>query len=58
VVDFEDDAASLFGTIEVGRLLVGRIGLFMRAGNQFLGPHQLDYSLGVGVRYLFRLGRD
>jgi hypothetical protein len=58
VVDFEKDAASLFGMIEVGRLLVGRIGLFMRAGTQFLGPQQLDYSLGIGVRYLFRLGRD
>jgi hypothetical protein len=58
VVDFENDKASLFGTLEVGRLLLGRVGLFMRTGTQFLGPHQLDYSLGVGVRYLFRLGRD
>jgi hypothetical protein len=57
-VDFERNAGSLFGVIEVGRLLVGRIGLFMRAGTQFLGPHRLDYSLEVGVRYLFRLGRD
>jgi hypothetical protein len=57
-VDFEADAASLFGTIEVGRLLIGRVGLFTRAGTQFLGPQQLDYSLEVGVRYLFRLGRD
>ena len=57
-VDFERDAGSLFGMIEVGRLLIGRIGLFTRAGTQFLGPHQLDYSLEVGVRYLFRLGRD
>ena len=58
VVDFEKDATSLFGMIEVGRLLVGRVGLFTRASTQFLGPQQLDYSLGVGVRYLFRLGRD
>jgi hypothetical protein len=57
-VDFERDAGSLFGVLEVGRLLIGRVGLFTRAGTQFLGPHQLDYSLGVGVRYLFRLGRD
>ena len=57
-VDFEADAGSLFGMIEVGRLLIGRVGLFARAGTQFLGPHQLDYSLEVGVRYLFRLGRD
>jgi hypothetical protein len=57
-VDFERDAASLFGTIEVGRLLIGRVGLFTRAGTQFLGPQQLDYSLAVGVRYLFRLGHD
>lgn len=58
MVDFEKNAASLFGMIEVGRLLVGRVGLFTRAGTQFVGPQQLDYSLGVGVRYLFRLGRD
>jgi hypothetical protein len=58
IVDFERNTGSLFGMIEVGRLLVGRIGLFSRTGTQFLGPHQLDYSLEVGVRYLFRLGRD
>jgi hypothetical protein len=58
MVDFEADAASFFGTIEVGRLLVGRVGLFARASTQFLGPHQLDYSLEVGVRYLFHLGRS
>jgi len=57
-IDFEAGAASLFGTIEVGRLLIGRVGLFTRASTQFLGPQQLDYSLEVGVRYLFRLGRD
>jgi hypothetical protein len=57
IADFEADAASLFGTIEVGRLLIGRVGLFARSSTQFLGPQQLDYSLEVGVRYLFRLGR-
>jgi hypothetical protein len=57
-VDFEADKASFFGMIEVGRLLIGRVGLFARASTQFLGPQQLDYSLEVGVRYLFRLGRS
>ncbi len=57
MVDFEADAASFFGMIEVGRLLVGRVGLFTRASTQFLGPQQLDYSVEVGVRYLFHLGR-
>jgi hypothetical protein len=56
--DFEAGTTDLFGTIEVGRLLIGRVGLFIRTGTQFLGPRQLDYSLEVGVRYLFRLGRD
>jgi hypothetical protein len=28
----------------------------MRAGTQMLGPRQLDYTVEVGVRYLFRLG--
>ena len=27
----------------------------MRAGTQLLGTRQLDYSMEVGVRYLFRL---
>ncbi len=57
-IDFERDAGSLFGVIEVGRLLIGRVGLFTRASTQFLGPQQLDYSVGIGIRYLFRLGRD
>ncbi len=55
VVDFAGDAGRLFGTLEVGRLLVGRIGMFMRSGTQLLGTRQVDYSLEVGVRYLFRL---
>ena len=48
-------AGRLFGQLEVGSLLVGRAGLFMRAGTQLLGTRQIDYSMEVGVRYLFRL---
>lgn len=55
LVDFERDAGSLFGKIEAGRLLVGRVGLFMRLGTQLLGTRQVDYTLEVGARYLFRL---
>jgi hypothetical protein len=50
-------AARLFGTVEVGSLLVGRVGLFVRTGTQLAGPHQVDYSLAAGARYLFRLER-
>ena len=57
VVDFAADQGRLFGKLEAGRLLVGRIGMFMRAGTQLLGTRQVDYSLEAGVRYLFRLGR-
>jgi hypothetical protein len=57
VVDFEGGTGRLFGRFEVGRLLIGRVGLFMRAGTQLLGPRQVDYSLEVGVRYLFRLDK-
>jgi hypothetical protein len=56
LVDFEGGAGRLFGTLEAGRLLVGRVGLFMRTGTQLLGTRQVDYSLEAGVRYLFRLG--
>ena len=56
VVDFEHGAGSFFGRLEAGRLLVGRVGLFMRAATQLLGQRQLDYSVETGVRYLFRLG--
>jgi hypothetical protein len=56
VVDFEAGVGRFFGVLEVGRLLIGRVGLFMRAGTQMLGPRQLDYNVEVGVRYLFRLG--
>jgi hypothetical protein len=39
-------------------LLIGRIGLFMRAGTQLAGQRQLDYSVTGGVRYLFRLEKS
>jgi hypothetical protein len=54
-VDFDAGTGRLFGELEVGRLLFGKTGLFMRAGTQLAGQHQLDYSIEVGVRYLFRL---
>jgi hypothetical protein len=53
--DFEADNARLFGLVEVGRLLFRKTGLFLRAGTQLAGPRQVDYSLEVGARYLFRL---
>ena len=55
LVDFERDAGSLYGKVEFGRLLVGRVGLFMRVGTQLAGTRQVDYSVEVGLRYLFRL---
>jgi hypothetical protein len=55
VVDFEGEAGRFFGMLEVGSLLIGKTGLFMRSGTQLLGARQVDYSLEVGVRYLFRL---
>ena len=55
VVDFERSAGSFYGQLEAGRLLVGRVGLFMRSGTQLLGTRQVDYTLEVGIRYLFRL---
>jgi len=57
LVDFETEAGSFFARFEAGRLLIGRIGLFMRGGTQLLGTRQLDYTTEVGFRYLFRLGR-
>ena len=58
-VNFEgEDRARLFGTIETGRLLLGRrVGLFIRAGTQLLGQRQIDYTLGAGIRYLFVLSQ-
>jgi hypothetical protein len=55
LVDFPNDAGRLYGTLEVGSLVIGRVGLFIRTGTQLLGTRQLDYSLAAGVRYLFRL---
>jgi hypothetical protein len=55
-VDFHRGDARLFGTLEAGSLLVGRVGLFVRAGTQLLGSRELDFSLQAGIRYLFRLG--
>jgi len=55
ILDFQRDAGQLFGRLEAGSLLVGRTGLFMRAGTQLAGTRQLDYSMEVGIRYLFRL---
>jgi hypothetical protein len=58
VGNFALGAVQFFGTVEAGRLLVGRIGLFMRAGTQLVGPRLLDYDVQAGVRYLFRLGKS
>ncbi len=55
VVDFAGDAGRVFGTLEVGSLLIGRVGMFVRAGTQLIGPRQLQFSLTGGLRYLFRL---
>jgi len=56
-IDFRDDATTrVFASIEAGRLLIGRVGLFVRGGTQVVGPRQLDYTIEAGVRYLFRLG--
>jgi hypothetical protein len=51
------EGTRLFGTAEVGSLVIGRVGLFVRAGTQLLGSDLLDYSLAGGVRYLFQLER-
>jgi hypothetical protein len=54
-LDFPGTHGRLYASLEVGSLLVGRVGLFMRAATQPLGERQLDYSVTAGVRYLFRL---
>jgi hypothetical protein len=57
-VDFPGGAAGrFFGTLELGSLLIGRVGMFVRSGTQLLGERELDYSLEAGFRYLFRLER-
>jgi hypothetical protein len=56
IVDFHDGGTtSLFGALEAGRLLIGRVGVFVRGGTQVIGPRVLDYSVEAGFRYLFRL---
>jgi hypothetical protein len=57
LVDFTQDRGQFFGRLEAGRLIFGRVGLFMRAGTQLLGTRDVDYTLEVGIRYLFRLGK-
>jgi hypothetical protein len=54
-IDFAGDAGRLVGSLELGRLLVGRVGLFVRGGTHLAGSRQLDYFLDGGLRYLFRL---
>ena len=55
-VDFPGSTvARVYGLGEVGSLVVGRVGLFARAGTQLVGPRLVDYQMTGGVRYLFRL---
>jgi hypothetical protein len=58
VIDFQGDDARLLGALEVGRLLFGKVGLFVRGGTHLVGERQLDYFLDAGVRYLFALDRN
>jgi hypothetical protein len=55
IVDLEGHATRLIGALEAGRLLIGRVGLFVRGGTQLLGPRQVDGFVDSGVRYLFGL---
>jgi hypothetical protein len=57
-IDFADGDQRLYATLEGGRLLIGSVGLFVRGGSQLLGPREVDYTLEVGVRYLFRLQKS
>jgi hypothetical protein len=52
-VDFP--VGRVYGLGEVGSLVIGRVGLFARAGTQLVGPRLVDYQMAAGVRYLFRL---
>ena len=56
-VDFHETSGALFGTAEVGSLMIGRVGSFVRVGTQLAGTREIDYVLTGGVRYLFRLNR-
>ena len=54
-IDFQAGQGRFFGNLELGRLLFRKVGLFMRTGTQLAGQRELDYSVEVGARYLFRL---
>jgi hypothetical protein len=54
-LDLEEGAARLLGAAEVGRLLIGRLGLFVRGGTQLAGQRQVEYFVDAGMRYLFRI---
>ena len=55
-VDFPGGAVGrLYGQLEVGSLVTGRVGLFARTGTQLAGPDLVDYTVVAGVRYLFKL---
>jgi hypothetical protein len=55
-VDFPGGAVGrLYGQLEVGSLVTGRVGLFARAGTQLAGPRLVDDTVVAGVRYLFKL---
>jgi hypothetical protein len=57
-VDFAGPTGGrVYGTGEAGSLVIGRVGLFVRAGSQLAGPRLVDYTVAAGVRYLFRLER-
>ena len=55
-IDFRSNSGGrVYGLGEVGSLVIGRVGLFARAGTQLVGPRLVDYQMAAGVRYLFRL---
>jgi hypothetical protein len=55
-VDFPGGAVGrLYGQLEVGSLVIGRVGLFARTGTQLAGPRLIDYTAIGGLRYLFKL---
>jgi hypothetical protein len=56
-IDFHEGIGALFGNAEVGALMIGRVGLFVRVGTQLAGTREVDYVLTGGMRYLFRLER-
>jgi hypothetical protein len=55
-VDFPGGVSGrLFGTLETGSLVIGRVGLFVRGGSQLVGEREVEYTVTGGLRYLFRL---